>query len=360
MNVKKCLVFSILMFVLAVCQGQNSRNSEVSIKGEQFFVNHSITYKDRYWNGNKIEGLLFNSRMVQGVFDDSNPETRKGFVYPDTKTWDAERNTREFVAAMPSWKAHGLLAFTLNLQGGSPIGYGNKDWMNSAFDAKGNLKPDYINRLERILDKADELNMVVILGYFYFGQDEVLENETAVINAVDNITNWIVSKGYKNILIEINNECDIKYDHAILNPERVDELIKRVQKLSNHSLLVSTSFKGNKLPTDNVIASSDFVLLHGNGIKDPERIKILVDEVRQSEAYTPKPIVYNEDDHYDFDKDSYNLKYAVESYASWGYFDFRRKDEPFEEGFQTVPVNWEISSKRKKAFFEKIKEITAY
>ncbi len=64
-----------------------------------------------------------NSRMVQGIYDDRNPETRDRWKYPDTDKWDAERNTREFIAAMPEWRKHGLLAITLNLQGGSPQGY---------------------------------------------------------------------------------------------------------------------------------------------------------------------------------------------------------------------------------------------
>jgi len=297
--------------------------------------------------------------MVQGIFDDANPETRTLFGYPNTNIWDADRNTQEFIDAMPDWKAHGLLAFTLNLQGGSPTGYGNKNWVNSTFDGNGNLKPDYLNRLERILEKADALGMVAILGYFYFGQDQLLKDEVAVINAVDNITNWLLEKGYTNVLVEINNECDIQYDHAILKPERVDELIKRVRNLSDGKLLVSTSFSGNALPTPNVIESSDFVLVHGNGA-NAEDIKNLIINVRDSEAYTPKPIVFNEDDHYDYDEESYNLLSAIEHYASWGYFDFRREGEGFEEGFQSVPVDWKISSGRKKDFFNKLKEITGY
>ena len=72
------------------------------------------------------------------------------------------------------------------------------------------------------------------------------------------------------------------------------------------------------------------------------------------------PIVFNEDDHYDFDKDVNNMTAAVASYASWGFFDFRRDGEGFREGYQSVPVNWEISSERKEAFFRKVKEITGY
>ena len=78
--------------------------------------------------------------------------------YPDTGKWDADRNTGEFVAAMPQWRRHGLLAVTLNLQGGSPRGYSSvQPWHNSAFRADGTLRTDYLRRLKLVLDQADEL-----------------------------------------------------------------------------------------------------------------------------------------------------------------------------------------------------------
>ena len=100
-----------------------SSRTEVSIRGEQFFINGKPTYAGRSYKGMKIEGLLMNVRAVQATFDDLNPETRSKWAYPDTGKWDPERNTREFVAALPEWRRHGLLAFTVNLQGGSPEGY---------------------------------------------------------------------------------------------------------------------------------------------------------------------------------------------------------------------------------------------
>src|SRR6185295_870035 len=90
--------------------------TDVTIRGDQFFINGKPTYPGRTWKGHRIEGLLFNSRMVQGIFDDLNPETVGRWAYPDTKKWDPDRNTREFIAAMPIWQSYGLLAFTLNLQ----------------------------------------------------------------------------------------------------------------------------------------------------------------------------------------------------------------------------------------------------
>lgn len=338
------------------------RRTEVSIMGNAFYIDGAVTYRGRYWNGNKVEGLLMNARFVQGVFDDSNPETRKLFYYPDTGEWDPDRNTDEFVAAMPSWREHGLLSFTLNLQGGSPTGYGNKNWNNSAFTAKGDLKPAYMDRLTRILDEAETLKMVVILGYFYFGQDQNLDDESAVVAAVDNVTDWLLEKGYRNVLVELNNESNIKaYDHEILKPARVHELIERVRskRKNGFRLLVSTSFGGRYIPDANVVAVSDYVLIHGNGVKDPAFIKEMVELTKAVSTYRGQPIVFNEDDHYEYDQDANNFKYAVESYASWGYFDFRRKGETdIKTGYQSVPVDWSISDERKKAFFDYLKEVT--
>jgi hypothetical protein len=345
------LFFSCSMF------GQKTK---VSIKKNQFYINGKLTYKGRYWKENKIEGLLMNSRMVQGIFDDLNPATKEQFQYTDTKKWDADRNTNEFIESMQEWKNQGLLAFTLNLQGGSPLGYGNKGWINSTFDESGNLRPAYMERLEKILNHADKIGMVVILGYFYFGQDEHLADEKAVIKAVDNISNWLLDKKYRNILVEINNECDINYDHKILQAERVNELILRVQgmKRNKFGLLVGTSFSGGTLPKSNVVKIADFILLHGNGVEKPEGITSLMDNTKKVEGFHNQPLLFNEDDHFNFDVESNNFLNAIRGYASWGYFDYRLKGESLDNGYQSVPVDWGIHSDRKKSFFKKLKEIT--
>lgn len=354
--------FIVVWVLLATVSLANppKRHTKVSIKGEKFYINGKPTFPKRIWQGYSIEGLLPNSRMVQGIFDDTNPDTRTQWAYPDTQKWDADRNTNEFIEAMPVWKQHGLLAFTLNLQGGSPQGYSkDQPWRNSFFNPDGSWNPYYWNRLRKILDKADEQGMVVILGFFYFGQDEHLKDEAAVIRAVDNATQCILENGYENVLIEINNECNIRYDHAILQPERVHELIRRVKntKMKGRRLLVSTSYGGGAIPRENVVKEADFLLLHGNGVSDPAKIVEMVEKTRALPSYRPMPIVFNEDDHFDFDKPMNNFVAATSVYASWGFFDYRMKNEGFEEGYQSVPVNWQISSPRKKAFFSKLKEI---
>ena len=98
--------------------------------------------------------------------------------------------------------------------------------------------------------------------------------------------------------------------------------------------------------------------MHGNGVSDPERIAEMVRRARQIPGYHGQPILFNEDDHFEFDKPKNNFIAAVSEHASWGYFDYRMKGEGFDEGYQSLPVNWGILSKRKRGFFELLSEIT--
>ncbi len=77
------------------------------------------------------------------------------------------------------------------------------------------------------------------------------------------------------------------------------------------------------------------------------------------------PIIFNEDDHFNFDKPENNMLNAFKARASWGYFDFRKrgetlkKDDPtFYEGYQSIPVDWGINSKRKMDFFNLLSKIS--
>jgi hypothetical protein len=363
---KQLTFFLTLIFLITACDTPEDTTGKtiVSFEGEKILINGTPTHQGITWNNINMEGLLPNSRMVQGIFDDLNPETVSMWKYPDTGEWDAERNTNEFVAAMPSWREHGLLGFTINLQGGSPQGYSKEQpWHNSAIDSLGNLREDYMKRLEKIMDKSDELGMVTILGIFYFGQDERLNGDKAAINAVKNTIDWLIEKDYRNVLIEIANECNNRaYQISIIKEDRADELIRLAQNYSQekgYRYPVSTSFNGNTLPPAKVVEVSDFILIHGNGVNDPTRITEMVELVRAMPEYRPMPIIFNEDDHYNYDAEENNMINAFRAGASWGYFDFRRQGEPYEAGYQSVPIDWKINHDRKIDFFRKIKEITS-
>lgn len=360
MSYKMRFFFSILVFMFFATT--ISTQTVVEIKGKSFYINGKPTYSGRYWDNNKVEGLLLNARMVQGVFDDLNPATVDTFAYADTKKWDAKRNNREFVAAMPLWKSYGLNAFSLNMQGGSPFGYGNIPCLNPGFEADGALMDGYMQRLDNILRQADKLEMVVILGLFYFGQDQNLRDEAAVIAATNNIVDWLLEKKYRNVIVEINNETNKRsYDHPILRPDRVHELIALVKNKSKNGvrLLVGTSFPAHVFPSVQVVEVSDLILFHCNSLRTAEKFKAAIEKLSNIEGVSKIPIVINEDDNANFESDTCNFQVAVKNHISWGFFDYRRKGvTDLKEGFQSIPVDWGVNSENKKAFFEKVKEIS--
>jgi len=338
----------------------------VSIENDGFLIDGKPTYEGRHYHGMKIEGLLLNARLVQGVFDDRNQETRSRWTYPDGP-WDPERNTAEFIAMMPAWRAAGLLGFTINLQGGSPEGYSQtQPWDNAAFAPDGAPDPAYLERLGKILEKADDLGMVPILSLFYFGQDQRLDDERAVVHAVEAVTDWLIERGDRHVLFEIANEVDVgHYSHDIIRAHRCHELIELVQaksvgKLDTPAgrLLVSTSMRGGTLPPDPTMRVADFILLHGNHVDSPDRIRGMINECRTNHAYKGQPILFNEDDHFDFNAEDNNMLAAIGDYAGWGYFDYRMDGEGFDDGYQSVPVNWRTSSERKRGFFDLLAKVT--
>lgn len=340
----------------------------VSVQNGGFAINGRPTYAGRSWKGHRIEGLLFNSRMANAVADDENPATRGAWAYANGD-WDPERNTTEFIAALPSYRAHGLLAVCLNVQGGSPQGYSwHQPWSICGFTPEGVLKPAWAARLAKVIEACDRNGMAVILGLFYGKQSGTLHDEASVRGAVTGIVDWLLARGATNVLLEIGNEVDLAgvWAHPIIAASRCHELIVLAQKRSNGKLLVSTSLLALDAPSQEILATADFLLPHGNRIHGPDGvmqpsphgIRLQVERWRSAPGYRGQPIVYNEDDHFEFDKPDNHFVAAVESGASWGFFDYRRSRERFEEGFQSLPVDWTISSDRKRGFFGLLKEIT--
>lgn len=351
--------------------------TKLTIQGEKFLIDGKPIHEGRTYRGYEIEGLLFNCRVVQALFDDENTETVNQWAYPDTGAWDAERNVDEFIAALPDYMAHGCSAVTINLQGGMPITKTEavQPWLNTAIDPRGELKPAYMDRLRRILKAADDIGMIVIVGYYYFGQDKYMADEAAVKRGTVNVSNWLLESGFENILVEINNESDIPhYSHEILKPDRVHELIAlaKSSNLDGRHLLVATSFAGGAyhmrhdgvlnpldmyglakgIPTEEVIEVSDFALVHTNE-HNVANTKEVVNHVRALRAFQerPMPVVINEDS-----IAVENMFAAAEVYAPWGYYD--QGDNNYRDGYQAPPVNWKINTPAKKKFFDGVAEIT--
>ncbi len=357
----------------------------VSISGTEFLLDGRPTYPGRMLEGHRVQGLLFNVRAVQATFDDANPATRCHWAYPDTGEWDPERNVTEFCAALHSWRDHGVLAFTINFQGGGPLYvpeiYHYYD--NNGFTPGGALKPAYADRVARVLARADELGMVVIVGLFYWVFVRRMQDERAIWRAAHEALDFLQGTGRHNLLIEIANEVEVVAEntgYGIFHPRRVHKMVDRL-RTAYPDFLYSTSQGGAEvetgrgIPPASLVEAVDFVLMHGNGTRPPQ-LEAAIRAVQAMPAYRrhPKPIVINEDS-----PAIPNLEAAWRNGASWGYYDQgfegqeqgsdpyldyqtrpRRNDGPYQElnGFQTPPVNWTINTAFKRAFFTRVAEIT--
>jgi hypothetical protein len=129
---------------------------------------------------------------------------------------------------------------------------------------------------------------------------------------------------------------------------------------------------GRGLPPPSLIEAADYILIHGNGC-DPQRLASAIDHVQTMPAFQrqPKPLLINEDS-----PGLPNLEIAWPNYVSWGYYDqgfgsgwkgdrwvpyhTRPRETTLEalSGFQTPPVNWGINTPHKRAFFDRIAQLT--
>ena len=340
--------------------------TSVGIVGNAFHINDQPTYPGRSFRGNKVEGLLFTSRMVNCIINDQNPETRGMWAWRDGP-WDPERNTSEFIAALPLYRSHGLTSISFNIQGGSPMGYGwHQPWHTSGYTPDGALLPDYRSRLLRVLDAIDANGMVANLGLFYLNATPALRDDNAVVRAVDEVTDLICDRGYTNILLEVANESDIPiWPYELIKPARGHELVTRIQsrsagkiKTKAGRLLVSTSFVIHDTLPEKLMQAVDYVLYHGNSAATPEAVHVRAKAIRAATGYHGQPLLINEDDHFDFDRPENDMMAAIEEYSGWGYFDYRQIRERFEDGYQSLPVDWGINSPRKKGFFGLLAQVT--
>lgn len=349
--------------------------TEIQIDGARFLIDGRPTYEGVTHRGKPVEGLLMNSRMVQAIFDDENPETAAHWRYPDTGRWDSDRNTDEFCAALPEYRKHGLLAVTIGLQGGgsiyTPEVYDH--YINSAYEIDGAPKLAYFDRLKRVIETADAVGMVVIVNYFYWKQAARM-NESAVRRAAEVATDWLLQTGHRNVLVDVMNEAGYwKSIPSILGAANVYQLIEIVQQitLDGRRLLAGASTLGGEhLPTERWQAVEDFHMPHGNGCT-PDELRAKLRRLKDTDEFRkrPRPILTNEDSIF-----VENMEAAVDEYASWGFYcqgygchyrdrmdwTTHGREARYEDlsGFQTVPVNWSINTPIKRAFFERLAEIT--
>lgn len=273
-------------------------HTEVSLTNVKWHINGKVTYP-----GALAEGLLMNVRMVNAVFEDANDHTCP-------KDFDPKANTDKFIERIPDYINHGVLAFTICLQGGS-CGY--EGAVNSAFNPDGSLRPSYLERVHRVIEACDQHSAVVILTCYYQRQDQLLKNEDSVRAGVVNVAKWIHDYGFTNVVLEIANEFGhAGFNHSILKTTAGESALILLAKEAAPGLLVSASGLGDGSLPEAVVQDGDFLLVHFNNTLSediPGRIATLKQH--------GKPIVCNEDEKTG-SAGAQAAELCVSNGASWG------------------------------------------
>jgi hypothetical protein len=261
----------------------SAASTELTIVKGRWHLNDNVTCR-----GTPAEGLLMNVRMVNATFEDRNK-----------REFDPDANTKTFLSQIDDYYAHGVRAFTLCLQGGMP---GYEGALNSAFNADGSLRDDYLARMAKVITECDRRGIAIILGCYYQRQDQVLNDADAVKRGV-----------VKHVVLEIANEYDHDgFDHAIIRTVDGELELMRLAKRTTPKLLVSTSGLGHGRIDPRIAEAADFILIHFNGTpvaEIPKRIAAL--------KRFNKPIVVNEDDKTG-ETAAKAAQLSVENGASWG------------------------------------------
>ncbi len=302
--------------------------TRVDVSGESFVVNGKLTYSDIPGSHGRAHGLLMNARFIQGIFDDR--AHRERFARFGMETYDPEANTDALIAALPQWYEHGLRAFTVGLQGGGPC-FTIRDLCsidNNPFGEDGrSFDPSYEGRLDRLIQAADRLGMLVIVSYLYQGQALRLRDGRAVRNAIDTASAVLRNGGYTNVIVEVANEHTVGRfaNHPLVSTkEGAAYLVDRTREKTE--MPVGCSGGGGEASRE-VNEAADIILIHGNGCTRQQ----LYNTIKKARAWgMDKPIVCNEDS-----QCVGQLAVTYPNYASWGYYNNMTKQEP--------PAEWGIT-----------------
>ncbi len=321
-NILTCKIIVLMVWSFAGCGSVNDKDFQtaVSISEDKWYFNDQIINP-----GSPAEGLLMNVRMVNSIFEDRGPELAKL-----TDDFNPEANTDAFIEKIPEYVSNGVNAFTISLQGGMP---GYEGAINTAFDADGSLRDDYMHRAERVIRASDDNNAAIILSLFYQRQhshDYALTGKESIRNALENTVNWITEKGFTNVVLEVSNE----YRHGgfrnwtdgewLMSEEGQVELIRLAKQL-NPGLLVSTSGMGNGRFHEDLARASDFLLIHFNTTS----LDLYESRIEDVQKFG-KPIVCNEDDKLGLEGAA-ALALVVKNRTGWGYMGMLRNQYyPFE------------------------------
>lgn len=110
--------------------------------------------------------------------------------------------TQELVDNLKVYTAHGLNTISVFFMGNR---FGNV----KGYREDCSLDPVYAHRMEKIIAACDALGMVVIVGCLYWDESESKWagwTQVEANKAIENTAIWLTDLGYKNVIMDVDNE----------------------------------------------------------------------------------------------------------------------------------------------------------
>ncbi|MEZ5396056.1 MAG: hypothetical protein R2724_25055 [Bryobacterales bacterium] len=240
------------------------------------------TYNGGPYRG-KTKGALLLVNAVHGLFEDK---------WLTEAEFNPDANTDALIGALDLYHSYGVAGLFVSLQGferpypessglkrsGKAEDGKTKGSLVSAFLPNGDLDQGWLARLERLLTETNKRGMIVCLTYFSPVQDEVLESDEALVAGARKMTEWLIEKDFRNVIVNIADSWDAQgqWDHADFVPRNVSNLIIDNRDLFNHAefTLPIGASSGESLSYPSSLARiCDVVLLHGNRADRAEKLR---------------------------------------------------------------------------------------
>lgn len=277
-------------------------------------------------------GRLMNLRIAQALFDDE---------WLTEERFDPAAHTERIIRALDTYRAHGILAISVSLQGGNmayertpnirrsrdaKAGPG-KGALVSAFRPDGSLKQPWMDRALRLARELDRRGMILNLQYLYGHQDEMFESPAAIERAVANATDWLIDQKLRNVIIEIANEYDgDSWDHnrfVFRNMAKLMDIARsRFEvKKAGYRLPITASTQRVQLYESG--QGGDLTTVHGNHLGPAGKGKLVAALV--GNPAVPGPVYMNEDDNgrdttpENLGKELASCEAVWRAGGSWGY-----------------------------------------
>jgi len=264
---------------------------------DRFYLRMGTRWEQTYSHGpyrSKARGRLMTLWLPNALFEDE---------WLTEREFDPDDNTNRVIAVLDVYAAYGVGAVGVSLQGGDPgyakdvngvsrsgVANGGKEHGSrvSAFKPDGSLKQSWMGRLERLLRETNRRGMVVCLAYFGRGQDEVFESEQAIVAAARNMTDWLIEKNFRNVVIDVAPGWDLEpenWDNGSFIPEYIAHVLEDVRERFHEAafaLPIGASSGSDMSYPASLAQLCDVVLVQGNGLS-PSRKRVRLQELQSNQ-----------------------------------------------------------------------------